>query len=152
MENGLVIVEDSAASKALLEEAGAYAASQDATVVLFAMLSTEELERTVSTLDQIGDIENTTYSAETAMEQARSFLEDTAKEVLDDTVEYETVCTVLEDDDRVAATLSAADDADCDHVFTAGKKRSPTGKALFGDFTQSLLLQFDGCVTVDLRE
>jgi hypothetical protein len=33
-------------------------------------------------------------------------------------------------------------------VFLAGRKRSPTGKALFGDQTQAVILDFDGAVTV----
>lgn len=151
MDGALVIVEDDPTTIDLLAEAGRYAASQDAPLYLFAMVSTEELERTVSTLDQIGEIENTTYSDDVALEQARSFLEDTADDALEEGTSYETICRVVDDDDRVQTTLETAREHGCDHIFTTGKKRSPTGKALFGDFTQALLLDFDGRVTVDLN-
>jgi len=32
-------------------------------------------------------------------------------------------------------------------VFLTGKKRSPTGKAVFGDRSQAIILNFDGPVT-----
>lgn len=44
--------------------------------------------------------------------------------------------------------LDVADEYDCDHVFLAGRKRSPVGKALFGDLTQQVILEFDGPVTI----
>ncbi|ELZ06028.1 universal stress protein [Natrialba asiatica] len=45
------------------------------------------------------------------------------------------------------ALVVVAAEYDCKHVFIAGDKRSPTGKALFGDEAQSVLLHFDGPVT-----
>jgi nucleotide-binding universal stress UspA family protein len=44
--------------------------------------------------------------------------------------------------------LAAADDADADLVVVAGRKRSPTGKALFGSVTQSVILNADCPVMV----
>lgn len=150
MENALVVVEDSTASKELVAEAGRFATAQDATVYLLVMVSEDELARTISTLDRIGSVENTTYNDETAIRQAESFVEDIAADALDQTISYEPVIHIVDDGDQVETTLEAARAHDCDHIFTAGRKRSPTGKALFGDFTQSLLLDFDGKVTVDL--
>lgn len=151
MENALVVVEDDDVSKDLLREAGRFAAAEDATLYPFAMVSNEELERTLSTLDQIAEMESTSYNDEAALEHARGFLEETATEALDVDVAFEPVCRVADEGSRVSATLSAAEEYDCDHVFAAGRKRSPTGKALFGDYVQSLLLEFDGRVTVDLK-
>jgi nucleotide-binding universal stress UspA family protein len=37
---------------------------------------------------------------------------------------------------------------DCNHIFLSGKKRSPVGKAVFGDVAQQILLEFDGPVTI----
>jgi nucleotide-binding universal stress UspA family protein len=37
---------------------------------------------------------------------------------------------------------------DCNHIFLSGKKRSPVGKAIFGDIAQQILLEFDGPVTI----
>lgn len=44
--------------------------------------------------------------------------------------------------------MQLADEYECDHIFVSGKQRSPTGKAVFGDLAQSIILQFDGPVTV----
>jgi len=44
--------------------------------------------------------------------------------------------------------VSVADDRDVDHVAVAGRERSPTGKALFGSVTQSVVLNADVPVTV----
>lgn len=44
--------------------------------------------------------------------------------------------------------LRVANEHDCAHVFITGRKRSPTGKVLFGDIAQSVILNFDGPITV----
>lgn len=44
--------------------------------------------------------------------------------------------------------VSVADDRNVDHVAVAGRERSPTGKALFGSVTQSVVLNVDVPVTV----
>nr|WP_225336379.1 universal stress protein [Halomicrobium urmianum] len=44
--------------------------------------------------------------------------------------------------------VSVADDRNVDHVAVAGRERSPTGKALFGSVTQSVVLNADVPVTV----
>ncbi|WP_222913800.1 universal stress protein [Natrinema sp. SYSU A 869] len=44
--------------------------------------------------------------------------------------------------------IQLADERDCDHIFVSGKSRSPAGKAVFGDVAQSIILHFDGPVTV----
>lgn len=50
------------------------------------------------------------------------------------------------------AILDVADEDDCDHVFITGRKRSPVGKAIFGDMAQHVLLEFDGPVTITTVE
>lgn len=44
--------------------------------------------------------------------------------------------------------LELADKIDADHIVLGGRKRSPTGKMLFGSVTQSIILGTDLPVTV----
>jgi nucleotide-binding universal stress UspA family protein len=50
--------------------------------------------------------------------------------------------------DPAEQILDAAEEADADLVVVAGRKRSPTGKALFGSVTQSVILNADRPVMV----
>ncbi|GAB3673042.1 universal stress protein [Halopiger thermotolerans] len=80
------------------------------------------------------------------MEQlATSEADEIATDAFGDDISYTTlgvVGTIPSD------ILRIADEENCGHVFVSGKKRSPTGKAVFGDVAQSIILQFDGPVTV----
>ncbi|MFB6150247.1 MAG: universal stress protein [Haloarculaceae archaeon] len=89
--------------------------------------------------DQL-DVERGLDAAE-KREQAAAFAKSVADRTLDDP------------DDRVEAAgrvgapvqeiLAAADEADARYLVVGGTQRSPTGKAVFGSTTQSLLLRSD---------
>ncbi|MEZ3145435.1 universal stress protein [Halobaculum sp. MBLA0143] len=50
--------------------------------------------------------------------------------------------------DPATAILNVADSHDADQIVVAGRKRSPTGKALFGSTTQEVVLGTDRPVLV----
>ena len=62
------------------------------------------------------------------------------------------VDTRLERGDITEEILAVADEIDADSIVMSGRKRSPTGKVLFGSVTQSVLLNADWPVTVLMSE
>jgi nucleotide-binding universal stress UspA family protein len=145
MKRALAVVEASESAKELVREAGQLAAGVGAKLVLIHVTTNEEYEDTRTSLERIPNLESS-YTAGQALEGARQFAQDIGREVLDGIdVEYDAIGRVGDERDQI---LDSANDLDCDHVFLAGRKRSPTGKALFGDRTQAVILDFDGAVTV----
>ncbi|WP_435064931.1 universal stress protein [Halobaculum sp. EA56] len=145
MEHALAVVGPTETAKRLTREAGKLAAGVDAKLTLLHVTDEDEYDEQREKLAQItrGD---STYSVGQAVEGARAYAADIGREVLEGVdVEYEAVGTV---GDRAESVLTEARRRDCDHLFVAGRKRSPAGKALFGDDTQRLILDADGPVTV----
>lgn len=145
MERALVVVEPTEEAKELAREAGSLAEGVDASVVLIYATTDEEYAARKQAMSSIAS-SGGTYTGDDARAGAKQFAQDIADEVLTDMeLEYETAGYVGKKGDVV---LRAADEYECDHVFLPGRKRSPTGKALFGDTTQQVLLEYDGPVTV----
>lgn len=145
MDHALVVVDASDGAKRLVREAGELAAGVGAELTLLHVTQEEEYADKASAMASIPDA-NVSYTQDRAEEGGRQFVRDVAREALEDIdIEYDAVGEV---GDRVDKTLSVAKSRGCDHVFVAGQKRSPAGKALFGDVAQSVILEFDGAVTI----
>jgi nucleotide-binding universal stress UspA family protein len=145
MDRALAVVDASDVAKTLVREAGELAAGVGADLVLLHVTTEEDFEQRREDMEAIPD-QSVSYSLGRAQEGARQFARDVANEVLDDVdVEYEVVGSVGARSDRI---LAIAAEEGCDHVFMAGRRRSPTGKAVFGDATQRVILDYDGAVTV----
>lgn len=152
MERALAVIDPSEESHDLLREAGELAAGVDAALVVLAPLTEEAYERDLEVLETIADEEHTSFGADSMPEYAEQTAAAVADEVLDGLeVDYEPKGVVV-DGDRGTAIVRAAEEAGCDHVFLVGKRRSPTGKAVFGDATQSVILNFDGRTTVAMAD
>lgn len=149
MNRALVVVTDSARSDRILREAGELAASNGTELVLLSVTPTEEYEDTHEAVASIGS-SDLVYTIEQAEESATRKLTRAATEAFEGLdVDYHTKAVFGREIDSI---LDVAEAYDCDHLFIAGRRRSPTGKALFGDLTQQVLLSFDGPVTVLLGD
>ncbi|MFC4989776.1 universal stress protein [Saliphagus infecundisoli] len=149
MDRGLVVVESADHARTLIREAGELAAGVGAGLVLLTLMDRDEYEHDLETMETIADIEGVSYTSEDIKESGRRFGRDIAREEIGDlALEYESICAVVEGGGEADRILEAAQREGCDHVFIAGRKRSPTGKALFGDTTQKVILNFDGVVSV----
>ena len=152
MDRGLVVVSNTDRHRELLRMAGEFAVGAGADLVLLSTLTETEYEDDHAALKTLEDIEGATYGIEATEERLTRAAQKVANDtIIDLDVEYEIAPRVIDDDSLADAILQVADDAGCDHIFVVGRKRSPTGKAIFGDVTQSVILRFDGRVTVDLE-
>lgn len=149
MKRGLVLVEDTDAHEELLGEAKSSALGSDAELVLLVTLTESEYEETQEVLDTVGTMEHTRYPDDDAFNGAINEGQRVAQSVFGDgSVSYDVVARISDDGERADAVLDVAEEVDADHVFLLGRNRSPTGKALFGDLAQRVVLNFDGYVTL----
>lgn len=143
MDHALAVVGPTETAKRLVREAGELAAGVDADLTLIYVADEEEYD---NVREQLAEVTGQTYGIGQALEGARNYASDIGREVLSDVdITYETTGLV---GDRAETVLSEMDKRGCDHVFTTGKRRSPAGKALFGDDTQRLILDSEHPVTV----
>ncbi|QGA83640.1 Nucleotide-binding protein, UspA family [Halomicrobium sp. LC1Hm] len=147
MSDALVVVEDIDRDRQLLDRARSFAAGSDSDLVVLSLVTTDEYEEVAETLDAIGKVEHTTYDEGAILDGLASDVSDLAKEVLGEDIAYD-VRVEVADEDQADRIITLADETDCDHIFLPGQRRSPTGKAVFGDRTQRVILDFGGYVTV----
>jgi len=145
MDRALAVIDPTDAAKDLLREAGTLAAGVGADLVVIHVTTEDEYGGRREAMEAIPN-STADYTPDDAEAGAAQFAADLADEILGDLdVEYETAGYLGK---KAEKTLRAADEYDCDHIFLAGRKRSPTGKAIFGDATQKVILDTDGPVTV----
>lgn len=145
MEHALAVVDATESARELVREAGTLAAGVDADLTLVHVTTEADYQDRADAMASIPNVDSS-YTLGQALDGARQFAADVGRDVLADVdVEYDAVGRLGDADDEV---LAVANDRDADHVFVAGRQRSPTGKALFGDTTQRIVLDFDGAVTV----
>ncbi len=149
MERALVVLDRNEDGRRLLAEAGELAAGVDARLLVLSLMTGEEFEEKRETLDAVGREEHTSYNESAVLDNLRQRSEETVESTLDGIdVDWDVVAGRVGDRESAAARiLETADDNEVDHVFVTGRKRSPTGKAVFGDRAQAVILNFDGPVT-----
>lgn len=148
MERALAAIGQSDTNRALLREAATLAAGADAELLLLSILPEEEYNADVDVLESIEQMERVDYPGESGSDLARELGEQIAQDALSGIdIEYE-IIGQLGFDGESRTIISVAEEHECDHIFVTGSSRSPAGKALFGDMAQSVVLNFDGPVTV----
>lgn len=145
MKRALAVVEGTESTKQLVREAGELAAGVGAELLLLHVTTEEQFSEYATSMADI-PARDAGYSTDRAREGARQFAADIGTEMFDGLdVEYEAIGALGDEEEEI---LDIAYERDCDHIFISGRKRSPTGKAIFGDLAQSVLLKFDGTVTI----
>lgn len=156
MERALFVAQyESPETERLLREAGELAAGVDAELLILHVMAEEEYQEraesrrefqaSVEELRQLGG-----YPLTEATEDAKILAERLGWNALDD---LELDWLALGSVGRKAKEiLEVAHEFDCDHLFIVGQRRSPSGKAIFGDLAQQLSLKFQGPVTLLIPE
>lgn len=149
MTRGLVSLEETDVHRELLAEAAASARGSDGDLMVLWHLDADEYDEDVTTLEAVGRIENVEYDHSSIIDGAASKARAFVTSVLGDTdADVRIAVDVGSEAGRADRVLDTATEYDCDHVFIIGDSRSPTGKAVFGDFAQQVVLNFEGYTTV----
>jgi nucleotide-binding universal stress UspA family protein len=149
MERGIILIDQEHESRKLLQEAVSLAESDDAELIILTLVDPSTHQDDAETVKQISEIEGAHYDDQTVVEAEERALAEYVEPVMASTdVHYECIVRVVDKSKRAPAVQNVSDEYDCDHLFATGRRRSPTGKAVFGDLTQRILLNYDGFVTV----
>lgn len=145
----VVIIDGSDASERLLYKAGETAKATASKLLVVALHSSGENTDQIDKMWGRIQSEISVTRPDSPGEVARVYANKLSDRVLSDKeVNYTTRgehVTSTSISDRI---IELAEIHDSEHIFIPGKQRSPTGKAIFGDTTQSVILNFDGFVTV----
>ncbi|WP_226481094.1 universal stress protein [Natrinema amylolyticum] len=145
MHRALVVLTDGDTDERLLDAANRYATGTDTELVVCKFIDRDQYQREVRNDAREG---NQAPTIEMIEAEAKSEAEEIADRAFGGDM---TVRTLGAAGSLPKKILEVAAEEDCDHVFVSGRKRSPTGKALFGDIAQSVLLRFDGPVTITTK-
>lgn len=144
MDRPLVVTDSSDRAPELIREAGELAEAAGVPLLVLTVVSDDEFENDSAVMESIADVEGDTYNM-TASEYAESVANSAVSDLLSD-LDIETEAlgrSVTDEDKRADAILSVADNNACDYIFLIGQRRRPTGKAVFGDTAQRVILNSD---------
>lgn len=149
MDRALVVVDDTELHRELLRDAGELAAGVGADLVVVSTMTEEEFNEDIEAIETIAEAETTGFGDRTVLEVAQQFAHEIAREELDGIdVDVEPVGKLVDEGEHATEIIEVAENNGCDHIFIPGRRRSPTGKALFGDTAQGVILNYPDAVTV----
>ncbi|MFC4440364.1 MULTISPECIES: universal stress protein [Natrialbaceae] len=142
MERALVVIEPSQKGRELTRIAGEFAEGLGGELIIIHALDESKYQEEIQRKGHSGaEIKSESDLIEEASNTAEEIATDALKNY-DVSYTAEGMVGSLPND-----LLDLATEQNCDHVFITGEQRSPTGKAVFGDISQKILLNFDGPVT-----
>ena len=149
MKRGLVSLRETATHLELLAEAADWVAGADGELVVLWHLDEVEYDGRVDALESVERAEGVDYDHAAIIEGAEADAREFVDSVLSAAdIDPQIEVSVDSKKARAQTVLNAALEYDCEHVFIVGSSRSPTGKAVFGDFAQQVILNFDGYTTL----
>ncbi|WP_222916581.1 universal stress protein [Natrinema sp. SYSU A 869] len=113
------------------------------------VVSQDDFESRKETVERVSDVQG--YSKSQRADAAANVANEVVVETLED-ANIEAISTVGRIGEPVPSILDVAGDIDAQYIVIGGRKRSPTGKALFGSTTQSVLLEADRPVVTVLSD
>lgn len=152
MKRPLVVTDPSEGVVDLIREAGELAAATGVPLLVSTVITEDEYENDADVMETIDAVEGSAFNMEPA-EYAEKVARTAVTDILSDlAIEAETIGRYIENEgDRAVAILDIAEQNDCDYIFLVGRRRSPTGKAVFGDTAQSVILNFDDYVVTTVE-
>lgn len=155
MDHGLVVLDTDENGRELLAEAGQLAGGAGAKLDVVALISAEEYAEKEEALEAAGREEHTSFNSGAVLDRVKRDAEEVVETVFADAdaaPDWSAIgARVGEKETEADRILDVADRREADHLFVAGRRRSPTGKVVFGDRAQSILLNFEGPVTTQLE-
>ncbi|GGN88428.1 universal stress protein [Haloarcula pellucida] len=142
MTRALVVVEPEQQVLELLDVATDFARGSGSELLLFHVTDTFD---SGAVRDKMRELTGVDHNYRAGIEGAESFATYLGEALLPEDVRFSVEGAFGNSADRIVA---ATEEFDCDHVFLTGRQRTPTGKAVFGDTTQDVILSVDVPVTL----
>jgi len=145
----LAAIDENERSKKVVELAYDLATAYDDTLIALHVIPEEEYEKHRETMQEIAEFAD--FNLEQEQESAERFAEKFVRETIDDIDRNQ-----LEARGRVGdvgeAILAEAEQVDPRYLVISGRRRSPTGKAIFGNTAQKILLNAECPVVSKLSD
>lgn len=139
MDAVLIVHQGDDTSEELFESAKTHVTGTGKEVIIYNFINKNKVKR---------DLQRQAQPDRTIEEMKKSAEKET-KTIAEDIFEEEIPYTVIDGIGNVPEDIiQVTGEYGCEHIFINGRKRSPAGKAIFGDTAQSVILEFDGPVTV----